>query len=107
MGSESTIVSDSKTVWDLMKTDNGIILACFVAGVLSLSPEDLQNPVCSVLCILICAILIGGLIASICPEELKPYVASILIGAAGIGLIYRVFFNVKAKKHPLIFFQMQ
>lgn len=98
-----TLSDTGSNAWNLMKSDNGIILACFIAGVLSLNVEDLKNPICVILCILICSVILGGIIASICPDELKPYVASILIAIAGIGAAYRLIAGDPEQKRPPIF----
>lgn len=76
--------------WNLLKTDNGVILACFIAGALSLTRDDFAAPALAIICILVCAILIGTIIAIICPYEIRPYVAITIIVVAVLGAPLRL-----------------
>lgn len=93
----------TSVIWELMKTENGIILACFFANILSISIEDLKNTdvVCTILCSLFCSVILGGIIASICPKDIKPYIAITLIVVSGFGAVYRMLEGgSKNKKSP-------
>lgn len=76
-------------IWELLKTKNGMVLAFFIAGIFSMNSKDLQNIPCTIICILICAMIFAMIILIICPDDLRPYIASALIALSIISLIYR------------------
>lgn len=79
--------------WDMMKTENGMILAIFISLLLAMNTKDLENFFCTVFCALICAVILGFVILGICPPGLRPYVAIAFIIVAGVSLGYRMFFT--------------
>lgn len=82
--------SDQTNFLKLLETEKGIILACFISGVLSMSFEAYKAPLCPIIIILICAILAGTIISILCPIELNYYVAIALIFAASFGFVLRL-----------------
>jgi len=79
--------------WDMMKTENGMILAIFVSFLLGMNSKDLENNTfCAVFCSLICAVILGLVILGICPPDLRPYVAIAFLVLSGVSFCYRMLF---------------
>jgi hypothetical protein len=81
---------DFADFWELLKTENGIILACFIAGVLSLSYNDLKFPASAICCVLLFSVVISMFISALCPVDIRPHVAIALMIIAGFGFIVRL-----------------
>ena len=79
--------------WDMMKTENGMILAIFISLLLGMNSKDLENNTfCAVFCSLICAVILGLVILGICPPDLRPYVAIAFLVLSGVSFVYRMLF---------------
>ncbi|VBB18569.1 hypothetical protein YASMINEVIRUS_1032 [Yasminevirus sp. GU-2018] len=89
--SASNSTSDPTDLYNLLKTENGVVLVCFLSGLMSMSVADIKNPICPVICILIFAVLAGMIISALCPTEIRPYVAMALLVVSGFGLLVRLF----------------